>query len=111
MITPAFAQTAAAGAGPSFMSSLILFLPLILIWYFLLIKPQQKKAKQRDQMVAAIRKGDQIITGGGILGKVTKAVENSPEIEVEIADGVRIKLLRSAIGDVRNPAAQAAESK
>ncbi len=94
--TPAFAQ-AAGGAAGAFTS----FVPLILIFailYFLLIRPQQKKAKDHRAMVAALRKGDQVVTQGGILGKVYKVADG--EVEVEIAEGVRVRVVRSTITQV-----------
>ncbi len=78
------------------------FIPLILIFaimYFLLIRPQQNKLKQHKAMVAAVRRGDQVITQGGIVGKVTK-VKEGQEIEVEIAKDVKVRVIKSTIADV-----------
>lgn len=97
LISPAYAQ-AAGGGGDPFMT----FLPLILIFvvfYFLLIRPQQKKAKQHREMVAALRRGDKVVTAGGIIGTVSKVV-NENEVQVEIAEGVRVRMLRGQITDV-----------
>ena len=97
--TPAYAQ-AAGGAG-AFGS----FVPLILIFaimYFLLIRPQQKKMKEHQAMVAALRRGDRVITQGGIKGKVTKVKEGENEVDVEIASGVTIKVVQSTIATVEN---------
>ncbi|WP_293577144.1 preprotein translocase subunit YajC [Phaeobacter sp.] len=80
------------------------FLPLILIFgimYFLLIRPQQKKMKEHQNMVAALRRGDQVVTQGGVIGKVAK-VKDDGEIEVEIAEGVKIRVVRSTIAQVLN---------
>lgn len=100
-ISEAYAQTAgAAGAGGAFQA----FLPLILIFivfYFLLIRPQQKKMKQHREMLDAVRRGDKVITGGGILGTVTK-VDNDTEVTVEIAKDVKVKVQRSTISAVVN---------
>jgi len=96
LISPALAQT---GAEPS---GLEMFLPLVLIFvvfYFLLIRPQQKKAKQHREMVGALRRGDQIITGGGIIGSVAKVVDDR-EVLVEIADNVRVRVARATITDI-----------
>ena len=105
--TPAFAQAAGgAGAGSAFAS----FVPLILIFaimYFLLIRPQQKKMKEHKAMVEALRRGDQVLTQGGIIGKVTKVQEDGT-IEVEIADGVKVKVLRHTIAQVMNKTEPAA---
>ncbi len=98
-VTPAYAQ-AAGGAGSAFAS----FVPLILIFaimYFLLIRPQQKKLKEHQAMVAAVRRGDQVVTQGGVIGKVTKVKEDgSNEVEVEIAEGVKVRVIKSTITQV-----------
>jgi preprotein translocase subunit YajC len=78
------------------------FLPLILIFaimYFLLIRPQQKKVKEHQAMVEALRRGDQVVTQGGLIGKVTKVKEDG-ELEVEIAEGVRVRVIKSTIATV-----------
>jgi len=78
------------------------FIPLILIFaimYFLLIRPQQKKVKQHQAMVAALRRGDQVVTQGGVIGKVIK-VKDDGEVEVEIADGVKVRVVQSTIATV-----------
>ena len=108
-VTPAFAQTAgAAGAGSAFAS----FLPLVLIFgimYFLLIRPQQKKMKDMKAMVDALRRGDQVLTQGGIIGKVHK-VGDDGVLEVEIAEGVRVKVLKHTIAQVMNKTEPAASA-
>ena len=84
------------------MSQIQQFIPLILIFaimYFLLIRPQQKKAKEQANMVANVRRGDHIITQGGIIGKVAKVKEDG-EIEVEIADGVKVRVIKSTVATV-----------
>ncbi|MEX0308209.1 MAG: preprotein translocase subunit YajC [Ruegeria sp.] len=81
------------------------FLPLILIFaimYFLLIRPQQKKVKEHQAMVEAVRRGDQVVTQGGLIGKVSKVKEGENEIEVEIADGVKVRVVKSTIAQVLN---------
>ena len=78
------------------------FIPLILIFgimYFLLIRPQQKKAKEHQAMVAGLRRGDQVVTQGGLIGKVVKVKEDN-EIEVEVADGVKVRVVQSTIATV-----------
>ena len=101
-ITPAFAQ--AGGAAAPGMNDVILqmapFGLILVIMYFLILRPQQKKAKDHQKMIAAVRRGDTVITSGGIVGKVTKAGEDST-IEVEIAPNVRVQLLRGMIAEVR----------
>ena len=79
------------------------FLPLILIFaimYFLLIRPQQKKMKEHQNMVAALRKGDQVVTQGGVIGKVSHVSDD--ELKVEIADGVKVRVVRSTVTQVLN---------
>jgi preprotein translocase subunit YajC len=106
-VTPAYAQAAeAGGAGAAFGS----FLPLILIFgimYFLLIRPQQKKMKDLKAMVEALRKGDQVLTQGGIIGKIHR-VGDDGVLEVEIADGVRVKIAKHTIVQVMNKTEPAA---
>ena len=78
------------------------FIPLILIFaimYFLLIRPQQKKVKEHQAMVEALRRGDQVITQGGLVAKVTKVKEDG-EVEVEIAEGVKVRVIKSTIAQV-----------
>ena len=80
-------------------------IPLLLIFgimYFLLIRPQQKKLKEHQAMVTALRRGDSVITQGGIVGKVTKVKDDDNEIEVEIAKGVNVRVVRSTIATVLN---------
>ncbi len=80
-------------------------IPLILVFgimYFLLIRPQQKKLKEHQQMIDALRRGDQVVTGGGFVGKVTKVKDGENEIEVEIATGVNVRVIRSTITTVLN---------
>ena len=82
--------------------SLIPLLLIFAIMYFLLIRPQQKKLKEHQEMVAALRRGDQVVTQGGLIGKVTKVKDDSNEVEVEIAQGVNVKVVRSTISSVLN---------
>lgn len=102
-ITPAFAQSATdatSAFGSSGFEMIILFVPLMVVWYFLLIRPQRAQAKKREETLKSIRRGDQVVTGGGLIGKVTKVVDDK-EVEVEIADGVRVRIVRSGISEVR----------
>ena len=99
-VTPAFAQ--AAGA-PSAGASIASFAPLILIFvimYFLMIRPQQKRMKEHRAMVEALKKGDEVVTQGGLVGKIT-AVRDS-ELEVEIAPGVKVRVIRSTVTGLVN---------
>ena len=102
---------AAPGAFDMLNSLIVPTMLIIGIMYFLMIRPQQKRLKEHRDMVAAIRRGDTIVTSGGIIGKVTKVEDD--ELQVEIADGVKVKLLRSTISEVRGKgeAAPAAKAK
>jgi len=97
-ISEAAAQTAAPAAGGSLTSALLLPVLLIVVFYFLLIRPQQKKQKEHRQMVEALGVGTEIVTGGGVLGKVTDLGEQF--VTVEIADGVKVKIQRHSIASV-----------
>ncbi|MEQ9124272.1 MAG: preprotein translocase subunit YajC [Alphaproteobacteria bacterium] len=93
---PAYAQGAGGGDPVGFLIPMVL---MIVVFYFLLIRPQQKRAKEHRQMISALRRGDKVVTAGGILGKVARAPE-SGEVEVEIAEGVRVKVVRDTISQV-----------
>jgi len=98
-VATAYAQSAAAPAGAPGAFDFMSFLPLILIFlvfYFLLIRPQQKKLKEHKSMLDSLRRGDRIVTGGGVLGTVTR-VGADDEVTVEIAEGVRVRVLKSTI--------------
>ncbi|MDR3472690.1 MAG: preprotein translocase subunit YajC [Devosia sp.] len=106
-VTPAFAQAAgaAAPAGALDPSGIIVqlapILILVVIFWLLIFRPQQKKLKEQRAMLSAITRGDTVVTTGGIVGKVTKAVEGE-DLEVEIAQGVKVKLVRGMVTDVRS---------
>lgn len=103
LISPAYAQDAA-----SLLGGATQFLPLVLIFgvfYFLLIRPQQARAKQMKAMLAALRRGDRVVTAGGILGTVQRVKEGSDEVEVDIAPNVRVTVLRDTITTVLKPVA------
>ena len=100
LVTPAYAQAAGA-QGPSLLTQLPFFIAIFAIFYFLLIRPQQKKLKEHQAMVEALRRGDQVVTQGGVVGKVTK-VRDDGEIEVEISEGVNIRVVKHTIQQVRS---------
>lgn len=103
-ITPAYAETTAGGLLGS-ASSITSFLPLILIFavfYFLLIRPQQTKQKELRRKISAIKRGDRVVTAGGILGTVQRVREGTREVEVEIAPNVRVQVMRDTITGVVN---------
>ncbi|HQT83522.1 MULTISPECIES: preprotein translocase subunit YajC [Acidiphilium] len=114
-IATAYAADAAPAAGG--MSAIFSFAPLVLIvivFYFILIRPQQQQAKALKGRLAGIRRGDKVVTGGGFIGQVAKAVDGAEEIEVDIAPNVRVTVLRSTISTVlteTKPDAKIAEVK
>ena len=99
--TPAYAATGAAaqGGAAGFFVSIAPLLIIFVIFYFLLIRPQQRRMKQHQSMIQAVKKNDTVVTGGGLVGKVTKVDET--EVEVEIAQGVRVRALKGTLSDVR----------
>lgn len=100
LISPAYAQTAAAPAGGE--AALLQFLPLIfifVIFYFLMIRPQQRRMKQHRAMIDAVKKGDTVVTGGGLIGKVTRVQDN--EVEVELSPNVRVRVIKATLAEVR----------
>jgi preprotein translocase subunit YajC len=101
LISPAFAQGIFGGGANG--SAIIQFMPLILIiviMYFLILRPQQRKVKLHQEMIKTLRRGDTVVTNGGLVAKVTKVVDDDV-IEVEISDGVRVRQMRSMVTDVR----------
>src|SRR5579871_4153188 len=104
-ITPAYAQGLPSflGGGGDSGGMLVQFMPLILIigiMYFLVLRPQQQRVKRHQEMVKALRRGDTVVTNGGLVGKVTKVVDDD-HVEVEISDGVRVRHLRAMVSEVR----------
>ena len=96
-VSPAYAQAAGIGGGEFGM-----FVPLILIFvvfYFLMIRPQQKKQKTHREMIGALRRGDRIVTNGGLIGSITR-VANDNELILEVASGVKVRVLRSMVADL-----------
>lgn len=101
LITPAFAQTSSVGGGSDIFGTLFLFVSLIAIWYFIIIRPQRNQIKKHQDMIDNLRRGDTVVTNGGLIGKITKIVDEH-EIQVEIADGVRVRIARSAVANLRS---------
>ena len=96
-VTPAYAQ--GTGATPDMLISILPFVLIFVIMYFLIIRPQRATIKKRGEMLAAVRRGDTVVTGGGLIGKVTKASDT--ELEVDLGGGTKVTALRSMIMDVR----------
>lgn len=97
-VTPAYAQGAGA-AGPDMLVSILPFVLIFVIMYFLIIRPQRTQIKKRGEMLAAVRRGDTVVTGGGFIGKVTKAGDT--ELEIDLGGGNKVTALRSTLMDVR----------
>ena len=101
-ISPAFAQGAVGTDTLSMIGNFVPFILIFVIMWFLIIRPQQRRVKTHQEMIKNVRRGDTIVTSGGIIGKVTKVTEDSADVEVEIADGVKVKVARAMISDVRS---------
>ena len=108
LISPAYAQ--APGGEPSFLVSLLPLILIFVVFWFLLIRPQQKRMREHKEMVQATKKGDKIITAGGIHGTVSRVVDDNA-LEVEIAPNVKIKLARETVSQNVTHAEQAKTSK
>jgi preprotein translocase subunit YajC len=105
-ITAAYAQaaTGAGGGNAQFLIQLAPFVAIMAVFYFLIIRPQQQRMKQHRELVASVKRNDTVVTSGGIVGKVTRVVEEQgkdPEVEVQIADNVRVRVVRSTLSEVR----------
>ena len=106
-ITPAHAQSSlgslfggGAGGDGGMLMSLLPFVLIFVIMYFLILRPQQKRVKSHQELVKNVRRGDTVVTNGGLIGKVTKVIDDD-QIEIEVGDGVRIRQMRQMISDVR----------
>ena len=105
LITPAYAQSNPlsglfGGDSGGMVTSLLPLILIVVIMYFLVLRPQQQRVKSHQSMVKALRRGDTVVTNGGLVGKVTKVVDDD-QIEVEISDGVRVRQMRSMVSEVR----------
>lgn len=100
-ITPAFAQASGAAAAPNPLVQLAPLIFIFVIFYFLLIRPQQQARKKHAEMVSNVRRGDTVVTAGGLIGKVTKVLEGD-EVMVELADNVTVKVVKATLSDVRS---------
>ena len=111
LFSTAYAQAAGATAGGGFggLEQLFLIVPIIAVFYFFMIRPQQKKVKDHRALIAGVRRGDRVVTGGGLIGLVTKVISDG-EVQIEIAEGVRVRVVRNTITEVLSKTA-AADSK
>jgi len=108
-ITPAYAQTS-VGADGGFLIQLVPFVLIFIILYFLIIRPQQRRQKEHKAMIDAVRRGDTVVTSGGLIGRVVKVIDER-EISVEIAPDVKVKISRGAISEVRTKGEPVKEEK
>jgi len=111
IIAAAAGPAAAAAQGPGGFAALLgspitMMVLMLVVFYFLLIRPQQKRAKEHRDMVGGLRRGDEVVTQGGLIGKVSKVADN--ELTVELSEGVKVQVVRATIVDVRNRTAPAA---
>ena len=100
MITPAFAQAAGAPGASDMIAQFAPFVLILIIMYFLLIRPQQRRVKEHQELIKNIRRGDTVVTSGGLIAKVTKVVDDA-ELEVELAPNVRVRVARPMVTEVR----------
>jgi len=98
--TAAYAQGTGASAGPGLIESLAPLVLIVVIFWFLILRPQQKKMKAHKEMVNKVNRGDTVVTAGGLIGKVAK-VKDDTEVEVDFGEGVRIRVVKSTLSDVR----------
>jgi preprotein translocase subunit YajC len=98
-ISEAWAQGAGAGGGSDFLVQLFPLILIFVVFYFLLIRPQQSKMKAQKEMLAGVKRGDRVVTGGGIIGLVTKVIGEN-ELQVELAEGVRVRIIKQTITDI-----------
>jgi preprotein translocase subunit YajC len=101
LITPAYAQGIGGGGTPDLLMSILPFILIFVIMYFLIIRPQRQRMKQHQEMVANLRRGDTIVTAGGMIGKISKVVDDA-EVQVELSEGLKVRVVRSMITEVRS---------
>src|SRR3990167_4038854 len=97
-ISPAWAQATGGGSG-DFLVQLFPLVLIFVVFYFLLIRPQQAKVRAQREMLAGVKRGDRVVTGGGIIGLVTKVISDN-EVQVELAEGVRVRIIKQTITDI-----------
>ncbi|MBS0564691.1 MAG: preprotein translocase subunit YajC [Proteobacteria bacterium] len=110
-VTPAYAQAAGGAAGGFAVAQFLPLIAVFAIMYYFMIRPQQKKMKEHQAALSALRRGDTVVTGGGIVGKITKIGDDAAkEVEVEIAQGVKVRVVKSTISHVLSKTEPAANS-
>ncbi len=111
LVSPAFAQDAAAGGTAAVVMQVLPLVLIFAVFYFLLIRPQQKKQREHRELLGKLKRGDRVLTAGGIIGQVTRVKEGVDEIEVEIAPNVRVNVLRQTISDTFKPVSAEAKTE
>ncbi len=109
-VSPAFAQAAGGAQGGGGLEALFPLILIFIVFYFLLIRPQQKKAKEHKGMLESIRRGDKVVTGGGIIGTISRVIDDNM-VSVEIADGIKVKVQRALISSVLSKTEPVKEAK
>ena len=99
LISEAWAQAGGGAGGSDFLVQLFPLILIFVVFYFLLIRPQQSKMKQQREMLSGVKRGDRVVTGGGIIGLVTKVIGDN-ELQVELAEGVRVRIIKQTITDI-----------
>lgn len=100
-----------AAPAPSLIESLLPLLLIFVVFWFLIIRPQQKKMKEHRELVNNVRRGDTVVTSGGIVGKVSRVKDDDEQVEVEIAEGVKVRVVKSTLADVRAKGEPASSDK
>jgi preprotein translocase subunit YajC len=99
LISEAWAQAGGGAGGSDFLVQLFPLILIFVVFYFLLIRPQQAKVKAQREMLGGVKRGDRVVTGGGIIGLVTKVISDN-ELQVELAEGVRVRIIKQTITDI-----------
>lgn len=108
-ITPAYAQAAGGTPAAGLIVNILPFVLIFVIMYFLIIRPQRQRQKQHQEMINNVRRGDTIVTSGGLIAKVTKVVDEK-EVQAELAEGVKVRILRAMIQEVRSKSEPVADN-
>lgn len=111
LISQAWAQTAGGGFADNPMIQMLPWIAILAIFYFLMIRPQQQRMKRHQQMVEGVRRGDIVVTGGGLIGKVTKVLDEEGEVEIQIGENMKVRCVRSTLADVRSKPEPAKDEK
>ena len=99
-VTPAFAQSTGAAGGGDLLMSLLPFVAIFAVMYFLILRPQRQRQKEHQELVKALRRGDTVVTAGGLIGRVSKVVDDH-ELQIELSEGFKVRLARSMVTEVR----------